>query len=69
MSAGAGDPFKSERRSEWQVANALEEGATAEDFIGALGALAPQVRGPRVVAAALEIMTSVGLTLEQEPGS
>jgi alkylhydroperoxidase/carboxymuconolactone decarboxylase family protein YurZ len=52
----------------WQVANALEEGATAEDFIGVLRAVAPQVGGPRVVAAAPEIMVAMGLALEQEEG-
>jgi alkylhydroperoxidase/carboxymuconolactone decarboxylase family protein YurZ len=52
----------------WQVANALEEGASAEDFIGVLRAVAPQVGGPRVVAAAPEIMVAMGLALEQEEG-
>lgn len=33
----------------WQIANALEEGASAEDFIGVLRAVAPQVGGPRVL--------------------
>src|SRR5581483_5423279 len=50
----------------WQVANALEEGATAEDFIGVLRAVAPQVGGPRIVAAAPEIMVAMGLALEAE---
>ena len=49
-------------------ANALEEGATAEDFIGVLRAVAPQVGGPRVVAAAPEIMVAMGLALEEEEG-
>jgi alkylhydroperoxidase/carboxymuconolactone decarboxylase family protein YurZ len=52
----------------WQVANALEEGATAEDFIGVLRAVAPQVGGPRVVAAAPEIMLAMGLAIEEEEG-
>lgn len=47
----------------WQVANALTEGATPEDVLGVLIAVAPQVGGPRVVAAAPEIMVALGLTL------
>ena len=31
----------------WQIANALEDGVTAEDFLGVLKAVAPQVGGPR----------------------
>jgi alkylhydroperoxidase/carboxymuconolactone decarboxylase family protein YurZ len=50
----------------WQVANAIEEGVTADDFVGVLRAIAPQVGGPRVVAAAPEIMIAMGLSLEQE---
>jgi alkylhydroperoxidase/carboxymuconolactone decarboxylase family protein YurZ len=50
----------------WQVANALEEGATAEDFLGVLRAVAPQVGGPRVIAAAPEIMLAMGLALDDE---
>jgi 4-carboxymuconolactone decarboxylase len=47
----------------WQVANALTEGATAEDILGVLIAVAPQVGGPRIVAAAPEIMVALGLAL------
>ena len=47
----------------WQVANALQEGASAEDILGILIAVAPQVGGPRIVAAAPEIMVALGLTL------
>jgi 4-carboxymuconolactone decarboxylase len=47
----------------WQVANALEEGASPEDILGVLRAVAPQVGGPRVVAAAPEIMIALGLAL------
>src|SRR3954447_11477105 len=47
----------------WQVANALEYGASAEDILGVLRAVAPQVGGPRVVAAAPEIMIALGLSL------
>jgi 4-carboxymuconolactone decarboxylase len=47
----------------WQVSNALEAGATPEDLIGVLIALAPQVGGPRIVAAAPELMVALGLSL------
>ena len=47
----------------WQVANAVEGGATAEDILGVLRAVAPQVGGPSVVAAAPEIMLALGLSL------
>lgn len=47
----------------WQIANALEEGVEPEDILGTLMAVAPQVGGPRVVAAASEIMLALGLTL------
>jgi 4-carboxymuconolactone decarboxylase len=49
----------------WQVANALDEGATAEDVLGVLRAVAPQVGGPKVVAAAPEIMVALGLALPE----
>ena len=47
----------------WQVSNALDEGATPEDMLGVLRAVAPQVGGPRIVAAAPELMLALGLTL------
>jgi alkylhydroperoxidase/carboxymuconolactone decarboxylase family protein YurZ len=50
----------------WQIANALEEGATPEDLIGVLRAVAPQVGGPRIIAAAPEIMVAMGLPLDEE---
>lgn len=50
----------------WQIGNALEEGATPEDIIGVLRAIAPQVGGPKVVAAAPEIMLALGLPLDEE---
>ena len=50
----------------WQVANAVEEGVTAEDLLGVLKAVAPQVGGPRVVAAAPEIMLAMGLAIDEE---
>src|SRR5262245_41132173 len=38
----------------WQIANALEENVEPEEILGVLLAVAPQVGGPRVVAAASE---------------
>ncbi|HEY6397019.1 MAG TPA: carboxymuconolactone decarboxylase family protein [Solirubrobacteraceae bacterium] len=49
----------------WQVANALEDGATPEDILAVLRAVAPQVGGPKVVAAAPEIMVALGLSLPE----
>jgi alkylhydroperoxidase/carboxymuconolactone decarboxylase family protein YurZ len=49
----------------WQVANAVEAGVTAEDILGVLYAVAPQVGGPRVVAAAPEILLALGLSLPE----
>jgi 4-carboxymuconolactone decarboxylase len=49
----------------WQVANALDAGCTPEDILGVLKAVAPQVGGPRVVAAAPEIMIAMGLALPE----
>jgi 4-carboxymuconolactone decarboxylase len=47
----------------WQVANALDAGATPKDILGVLRAVAPQVGGPKAVAAAPEIMIALGLSL------
>jgi alkylhydroperoxidase/carboxymuconolactone decarboxylase family protein YurZ len=49
----------------WQVANALESGATAIEIVGVLRAIAPQVGGPKCVAAAPEIMMALGLSLPE----
>ena len=49
----------------WQIPNALAEGATPEDLVGVLRAIAPQVGGPRVMAAAPEIMVALDLPLPQ----
>jgi 4-carboxymuconolactone decarboxylase len=49
----------------WQVANVVDDGATAEDILGVLRAVAPQVGGPRVIAAAPEIMLALGLSLPE----
>ena len=46
-----------------QVTMALEAGASAEDILGVLRAVAPQVGTARVVAAAPELMLALGLTL------
>ena len=50
----------------WQVANALAEGATPEDMLGVLIAIAPQVGGPKLVSAAPELMVALGLTLSDD---
>jgi 4-carboxymuconolactone decarboxylase len=49
----------------WQVANALEDGASPEEILAVLVAVAPQVGLPRVVAAAPEIMVALGLALPE----
>lgn len=49
----------------WQVGNALDDGATPEDLIGVLRAIAPQVGGPKTVAAAPELMVALGLALPE----
>ena len=51
----------------WQIGNALDEGVTPEDILGVLAAVAPQVGGPKVIAAAPEIMVALGLALDEEP--
>jgi alkylhydroperoxidase/carboxymuconolactone decarboxylase family protein YurZ len=47
----------------WQVNSALEQGVSADDLVGLLIAIAPQVGGPRIIAAAGEIATALGLPL------
>jgi 4-carboxymuconolactone decarboxylase len=49
----------------WQVANALDAGATPQDMLGVLRAVTPQVGGPRAIAAAPEIMVALGLELPE----
>lgn len=46
-----------------QVKAALQAGASPEDILGVLRAVAPQVGTPRVVAAAPELMLALGMTL------
>src|SRR5262249_37491213 len=46
-----------------QVGKALRAGCTPQDPLGVLKAVAPQVGGPRTVAAAPEIMVALGLSL------
>jgi alkylhydroperoxidase/carboxymuconolactone decarboxylase family protein YurZ len=48
----------------WQVPNALADGATPEDLLGVLRAIAPQVGMPKVIAAAPELMLALGLALD-----
>jgi 4-carboxymuconolactone decarboxylase len=47
----------------FQVATALDAGVTPDEILGVLRAITPQVGGPRVVAAAPEIMMALGLSL------
>src|SRR5262245_15348646 len=49
----------------WQVNTALEHGVTADDLVGVLIALAPQVGGPRVTAAARELAFALGIELDE----
>jgi alkylhydroperoxidase/carboxymuconolactone decarboxylase family protein YurZ len=53
----------------WQVASALDGGATPSDILGVLRAIMPQVGGPRAIAAAPEIMVALGLALPDGAGS
>jgi 4-carboxymuconolactone decarboxylase len=50
----------------WQIGNAVAEGVTPEEILGVLRAVAPQVGGPKVIAAAPEIMLALGLDLPDE---
>jgi 4-carboxymuconolactone decarboxylase len=50
----------------WQVHGALDAGATPQEILGVLTAVAPQTGMPRVVAAAPEIMIALGLELPDE---
>jgi 4-carboxymuconolactone decarboxylase len=53
----------------WQIANALDSGASPREIVGVLRAIAPQVGGPRCVAAAPEIMVALGLSLPDDEGA
>jgi 4-carboxymuconolactone decarboxylase len=50
----------------WQVKAALDAGATPQEILSVLTAVAPQTGMPRVVAAAPEIMLALGLELPAE---
>jgi alkylhydroperoxidase/carboxymuconolactone decarboxylase family protein YurZ len=50
----------------WQLGNALADDVTPEEILGVLVAVAPQVGGPRVIAAAPEIMLALGLDVPEE---
>jgi 4-carboxymuconolactone decarboxylase len=50
----------------WQIANTLDAGATPAEVLGVLRAVAPQVGGPKIIAAAPEIMVALGLSLPDE---
>lgn len=47
----------------WQVAAALDSGATPREILGVLTAVAPQAGFAKVIAAAPEIMVALGLEL------
>jgi alkylhydroperoxidase/carboxymuconolactone decarboxylase family protein YurZ len=49
----------------FQVALALDAGVTPNEILGVLRAVAPQVGGPKLVAAAPEIMVALGLSLPE----
>ena len=49
----------------WQIGNALADGVTPDHIVGTLRAVAPQVGGPRTIAAAAEIMASLGLPFDE----
>jgi alkylhydroperoxidase/carboxymuconolactone decarboxylase family protein YurZ len=51
----------------WQVARALDAGTSPAEILGVLRAVAPQVGGPRLIAAAPEIMVALGLSLPAGP--
>ena len=51
----------------FQVATALDAGVTPDEILGVLRAITPQVGGPKVVAAAPEIMMALGLALPDGP--
>jgi alkylhydroperoxidase/carboxymuconolactone decarboxylase family protein YurZ len=51
----------------WQVENAIDLGATPEQILDVLRAVASQVGAPKVVAAAPEIMLGLGLPLPGGP--
>ena len=48
-----------------EVGDAVQDLVTAEDLLGVLRAVAPQVGAPRVVAAAPELMLALGLSLPE----
>jgi 4-carboxymuconolactone decarboxylase len=50
----------------WQVSNAIDDGVSPSDILGVLIAIAPQVGGPKIVAAAPELMLALGLSLPDE---
>jgi alkylhydroperoxidase/carboxymuconolactone decarboxylase family protein YurZ len=50
-----------------EVASAIEGGASPEEIVGVIRAVGSQVGGPRIVAAAPEIMLALGLSLPETP--
>ncbi len=50
----------------WQVSTAIDDGVSPSDILGVLIAIAPQVGGPKIVAAAPELMLALGLSLPDD---
>ena len=50
----------------FQIASALDDGVTPEDIVAVLRAVALQVGGPKVVAAAREIKAALGLAVDEQ---
>lgn len=50
-------------RTHGSLETQLADGVTPDDIVGVLRAVAPQVGGPKVVAAAPEIMVALGLDI------
>ena len=48
-----------------EIGDAVQDLVTPEDLLGVLRAVAPQVGGPRVVAAAPELILALGLSLPE----
>ena len=52
----------------WHVASAIEAGAEAEEILGVLRVVAPEVGTLKAVAAAPEVMLALGMTLPDDSG-
>ena len=52
----------------WEIGDAAQDLVTPEEVLGVLRAVAPQVGGPKVVAAAPELMLALGMSLPESTG-